>query len=240
MNYCKLTQEQREDRLRILDISYLIKGAHIGSCLSSVDLISAVYSLKQPSEKFVLSNGHAGVALYVVLERLGIMTEVDILKQPIHPVRNEKLGIDVSTGSLGQGLTVAVGLALADRLSNVYCLLGDGEMTEGSIWESLRIAQQEKLANLKILVNADGWGGYGQVDRPSLKKRLAGFTSDLQEVDGHDLKKIKTLLSRKVLEHPVIIFAHTIAEQLPVLQGQDEHYHVLTEVEYLKSKEYFL
>ena len=122
-----------------------------------MDLIDAVYRVKRPDERFVLSNGHAGIALYVVLEKHGLLTQGQTERLHIHPDRNPRLGIDVSTGSLGQGLPIALGMALADPTRNVYVLVSDGECAEGSVWEALRIAVDRDVKNLRIIVNANGW-----------------------------------------------------------------------------------
>ena len=133
----KLTSEQKYLRRRIIEISYKAKFSHLGSCLSAVDIIDAMYKVKKKNERFILSCGHAGIALYVVLQKYGMMRDSDISRLRIHPDMNSRLGIDISTGSLGQGLPVAVGMALADRKRNVYCLVSDGECAEGSIWEGV-------------------------------------------------------------------------------------------------------
>src|SRR5476651_512521 len=99
----KLSKDQKKLRKRILEISFKSHHSHLGSCLSAVDLIDAVYKIKKPSEKFVLSNGHAGIAWYAVLEKYGYLKNSEIKKLHIHPDRNSKYDIPVSTGSLGQG-----------------------------------------------------------------------------------------------------------------------------------------
>ena len=148
MKIKKLKIEQKQTRKRILEISHASKLSHLGSCLSAVDLIDAVYQVKERKEKFVLSNGHAGVALYVILEKHGLVDGQSLERLHVHPDRNPDLSIDVSTGSLGHGLPIAVGMALADRKRFVYCTISDAETNEGSIWEALRIASEQKLVNL--------------------------------------------------------------------------------------------
>src|SRR3989338_1534763 len=143
MKLKKLTFEQKQTRKRILEISYFSKFSHLGSCFSAVDLINAVYMIKKKEEKFILSNGHAGVALYAILEKNGLVDRASVEKLYIHPDRNPRLSIDVSTGSLGHGLPIAVGMALADRTKSVYCIISDGEISEGSIWEAFRIASEQ-------------------------------------------------------------------------------------------------
>lgn len=234
-NLSKLSLEQRRDRQRILEISFKLHLSHLGSCLSAVDLIDAIYKIKSPDEKFILSNGHAGIALYAILEKYGFIRSPEVFKVlNIHPDRNPDLGIEVSSGSLGQGLPIAVGMSLANKSKNVYCMISDGECAEGSIWESLRITKENNLTNLKIVVNANGWGAYDQVSLDDLKKRFAGFGYNIIEFDGHNPKKnLETLNSKNKKLN--ILFAHTTVEQFPFLKGQDAHYYVMNEKDFISA-----
>lgn len=146
---------------RIITLSYKYKLSHLGSCLTAVDIIEDIFRIKKKNEKFVLSSGHAGLALYVVLEKYGGRNAEEIfLHHGVHPDRCNDCGIDCSSGSLGNGLPIAVGMALADRTKNVYCLISDGECAEGSITEALRLTPN----NLIIYLNDNGWGAYGNTD----------------------------------------------------------------------------
>lgn len=237
----QLTAEQKQTRQRIIEISFRNQYPHLGSCLSAVDLVQAVYSIKKPDEKFILSNGHAGLALYVVLEKYGLIKDPKIFeKLHVHPERNIRLGISVSTGSLGQGLPIALGIALATRSRNVYCMISDGECTEGSIWESLRLAGELKISNLKIILNANGWGAYSKISLPSLIKRLKAFNCELILVDGSNFNQIIKTLERKTGTKPLLIFARTSVYQLPFLKDQDAHYYVMNEQDYLSAKDFLL
>ena len=139
-----MTNLQKE----VLRLSYKHNLSHIGSCLNAVDYIDYIYTIKEKDDIFILSNGHAGLALYVVLEKNGIAKAEDLIKKHgTHPNRDINNGIYCSTGSLGQGLTVAVGIALANSGRNVYVTISDGECTEGSIWESLKIASNCDILN---------------------------------------------------------------------------------------------
>ncbi len=229
----KLTPEQKKLRIRILELSYQSNLSHLGSCLSSVDLIEAVYKTKKKDEKFILSNGHAGIAWYAVLEKYGYLKNPKIIKKlNIHPDRNMKHDIHVSTGSLGQGLPIALGMALANRSENIYCMISDGECTEGSIWEALRVGWEKKVLNLKIIVNANGWSAYNTVDLPYLLRRIKAFGYKIQKVDGHDSKKILESLKKSHDENPTLLFAYTSVEQFTFLKGQDAHYYILSKVDY--------
>lgn len=205
---------------RIIEISYKLKLGHIGSCLTAVDIIEEIYKIKKPDEKFVLSAGHAHLAHLVVMEKYGLLPEVlssaitnleGILKWTgIHCDR--QAGCDASTGSLGHGIGIAVGMALSDRFKNVYCLLSDGELAEGSVYEALQIAERQVLNhNLHVYINNNGWGAYRQtiVEGDFL---LEG----IRQGSFIDVQERKTNLN----EYPAW------------LQGQIAHYKVLDKKEY--------
>lgn len=196
---------------RIIEISYKYKKSHIGSCLTALDIIEEIYNLKKKREKFILSEGHAAIALYCVLEKHeGRDPEYLLKKHGIHAGRDEKNGIWCTTGSLGQGLPIAVGMAMADKTKNVYCMISDGETAEGSIWEALRIKTDNNLDNLKVYVNLNGYGAYGKINSIKLIKRLKAFCPD-------------------------IIIKRTNVQQLPFLKGLDAHYYIMTNDDYKKA-----
>ena len=221
-------------RKRILELSYKFGLSHLGSCLSAVDLIDSVYKIKKAEEKFILSNGHAALAWYAVLEKYGYLKIHHLKDICVHPVRNPKIGIHVSTGSLGMGLGVALGMAIAQRDQNFYCMISDGECAEGSVWEALRIACEQKVDNLKLILNANGWGAYSQIELSLLKKRIGSFGYNVMTVDGHNLNQIIKALKTKV-SSPALIFAKTIVEHLPFLSGQDAHYYIMKKEDYLEA-----
>jgi len=233
----KLTEEQKNLRKRIIEISYAARLSHLGSCLSVVDIVTAIYAVKKENERFVLSNGHAAIALYAVLEKHGILDPVMTQKLHVHPDRNPAYGIDVSTGSLGQGLPIAVGMALAERRKNVYCCISDGECAEGSIWESFRLGTDLRIGNLKIVINANGWGAYGSIALPSLFSRIRGFGYKVVTVDGHNIKGIAAALRNVCNDRPLVVWAKTRVEHFPFLKGQDAHYYVMTEQDYTAAME---
>lgn len=227
----EISSSQKENRRRILQISYKLKLSHLGSCLTMVDIIEAIYKVKKINERFILSNGHSGIALYVILEKHGIINEEQIKKLHIHPDRNQDLEIDVSTGSLGQGLPIAVGMAVANRSKNVYCTVSDGEVAEGSIWEALRIAVKNKLSNLKIVINTNGWGAYDPIETADLSNKLTSFGAEIITVNGHDIEALKTGLKADTTKL-LILLAQTNVEQFPFLKGQDAHYYIMTEEDF--------
>ena len=168
---------------RLLYICYERQLHHLGSYFSALQIIEEIYSQKKEDDIFILSNGHAVVALYVVLEKYYGLDAVELHeKYGDHPKRNELDKLHCSTGSLGMGVTVAVGRALANPNRDVYCLLSDGECAEGSVWEALRFAYENKVTNLKLYVNANGWAAYDAVDLDYLEKRIKAFHPDVNYI----------------------------------------------------------
>lgn len=165
-------------RRRIIEIAYETQAAHIGSCLSCVDILVALYFYEMEDDDiFILSKGHAALAWYVVLNEKGIMSD-EILSTYLqdggleaHPKRGYP-GVVASTGSLGHGLPIAVGMAYALKLAGsdrrVFVLMGDGECQEGSVWEAVRMAEELELKNLKWIIDRNRLQGYRSTPHPLL------------------------------------------------------------------------
>ena len=197
---------------RLLDIAYEKQLHHLGSYFSCLGIIDNIYDQMDEDDIFILSNGHASVALYVVLEKyFGFDAENLLSELGEHPSRNELMKVHCSTGSLGMGITVAVGRALSNKNRQVYCVISDGECSEGSVWESLAFIEQNNIENIHIYVNANGWAAYDSVDLDYLEKRLKSFYSK-------------------------IIFVKTSVERFG-LSGLSAHYDNLSEEQYLKAIE---
>jgi transketolase len=160
---------------RLIDITYQEKLSHLSSTISALPIIEEIYSKRKDDEVFILSNGHAGLALYVVLEKYyGVDPVAMVHEHGIHPSRDLKNHLYCSTGSLGSGLPIAVGHALATPDKKVYCMISDGECAEGSIWEALRYIKEE-VPNLEVYVNVNGMGAYDDINVPYLVDRLLCF-----------------------------------------------------------------
>lgn len=197
---------------RILDISYKYNLSHLGSCLTAVDIIDSIYAKKEPKDKFVLSSGHAGLALYVVLEKYGFGdAEIIFAHHGVHPDWCRECHIDCSAGSLGHGLPIALGMALANNKRRVYCLISDGECAEGSIWEALNIFESTRPKNLFLHVNLNGWGAYHKINSNALENTILAHIPSMTD-------------------H--VFFYRTNVEMYPFLKGQDAHYHVMNKDEY--------
>ncbi len=216
------------------------KSGHPGGCLSCVEIMSVLYNKimfvpntwkSSPDfehrDRFILSKGHASATLYSILARKGFFPVDELMtfrklgsRLQGHPSSRTGLqGVEVSTGSLGQGLSMAVGVALALRLNNlnakVYTLLGDGEMQEGSVWEALMSASHKKLDNLVAIIDKnrlqiDGETKYVKTVDP-LDSKLSSFGWHVEEVDGHDCVELeKVLLSAKDFNGPFAVIANTV------------------------------
>ena len=161
---------------RIIEVSYQEKLCHLSSCLSAAPILEEIYSQKKDDEVFILSNGHAGVALYCLLEeKYGVDPVMLLHKHGIHPGKDLENHLYCSTGSLGSGLPIAVGHALATPNKKVWCMISDGEAAEGSIWESLRFIEDFPVKNLEVYANINGLGAYGSIHITSLSNRLMAF-----------------------------------------------------------------
>lgn len=228
----KLQEAKISNRERIIKMTYKARATHLGSALSCVDIIEAVYQIKRKEERFILSAGHAASALYAVLENHGYILRPNLAQLGVHPNRNLKIDIPVSTGSLGQGLPIAVGIALANRKYHVYCCISDGECAEGSISEALKIGSENSLKNLIILVNANGYAAYRKTHVKRLEFEFLSYGWDVIKVPGHNIKKIKKAIQTPKLR-PTVIIALTKVNHFPFLKGLDAHYYKMNKDDYL-------
>lgn len=193
---------------RLIDITYQERLAHLSSTMSALPIIEEIYAQRQDNEVFVLSNGHAGLALYVVLEKYYGVDAVELLhKHGIHPNRDLPNHLYCSTGSLGSGLPIAVGHALACPERKTYCMISDGEAAEGSIWESLAFIHSHPVDNIEVYANINGLGAYGEIDVDYLENRLKSF-----------LPRINICKSEPI--------------NWPFVQGLDSHYYNLKPEDY--------
>jgi transketolase len=245
----------------ILQYSRQANVGHIGSCLSIVEILAALYShiLNIPSppdpdrDRFVLSKGHAALALYATLFLKGILPQElldtfcgDGSVLGVHP-EHIIPGIDFSTGSLGQGLSFGAGAALAARLQGskrrVFVLVSDAECNEGALWEAIMFAAHHRLANLVAIVDANGQQALGYtrdvLDLSPLIDRWRAFEWDVHEVDGHNIPAMVDTFSQleTVSGPPHVIIAHTVfGKGVSYMQGQIEwHYMPMSESQYSQA-----
>jgi transketolase len=224
-------------RKKILELTRIAMGGHLGGGLSMVDVTVALYyhvlniDPKNPDwpdrDRFVLSKGHGAITLDAVLGRLGFFPEEDLvtfnkLDSPFGMHTNAKStpGVEHSTGSLGHGLSVSVGMALGARLDKakwrVFCLLGDGEFQEGSTWEAIMSAAQYKLGNLVAIVDRNKFSMDGLTEElmalEPLDEKLKAFRWNVLEVDGHNIAEILNVFDEippPDSDVPTIIIANT-------------------------------
>lgn len=233
----KLQDIARELRLTVIDVMAWSGGAHVGGSLSIIDILTILYfkyldvNPADPQwderDRFVLSKGHAAAGLIPVLAKRGFFPE-ETLKTfnhfgspfAMHPDSNKVIGCDASAGSLGHGLSMAVGMALGARQRKMpwktVCLMGDGECCEGSVWEAAMSAPHFKLGNLIGIVDRNRFMIDGETEdvmplEPFADKWRA-FGWEVVEVDGHDFDQLDEALSKAwaATEVPVLILANTI------------------------------
>jgi len=236
-------------RARLLQMHYEAKVGHIGGNLSALDAVLHLHSqVMDEHDLFVLSKGHAAGALYVSLWALGLITDdklrsfhQDGTRLAGHPVAGWHPRVRFATGSLGHGLGLAAGVALGKQLKGeagtVYCLLSDGECEEGSIWEAAMFARHRKLANLVILVDANGLQGFGSTEEVASLEPLApkfrGFGLAVEEIDGHDPDALDAVLAGRG-DAPLVVLLRTVKGRgVSFMEGRMEwHYLPLNEEQY--------
>ena len=194
---------------RILEIAFEKKIGHLGSFFSSVDIIDYVFGNKMHhNDIFILSSGHAALALYVCLEKYkGVDAKKLFEKHGGHPHLDEENHLFCSTGSLGLGINVAIGRALGNKDRTVHVLLSDGECAEGSVWEALKTIYEQNIPNIRVYVNINGFAAYDEVNVDYLSNRISSFL-------------------------PSTHLFYTSVEQFPFLKGLNAHYHVMSEEDY--------
>jgi transketolase len=222
-----------EIRKSILQICSASGEGHIPSCFSVVEILAELYgnTLKyriddprwEDRDYFILSKGHASVALYAVLAEVGFISEAELLdfakyesRLGGHPDRNKVPGVEASTGSLGHGFPFAAGIALGLKIKHksnqVYVLIGDGEANEGTIWETAMVAAHRKLDNLIGILDANQSTGRC-LPLTDIAGKWSAFGWKVHEVDGHNNVEIRTAFQSVVKDKhagPVMIIAHTV------------------------------
>ena len=252
----------KQIRLAILSGSKRANVGHIGSALSVVEIIAALYGhvlrVTAPDDpqrdRFILSKGHAALALYAALRARGWIDEEALASYcgdhslaGVHP-DHQLPGIDFSTGSLGLGLSFGAGAALAAQLSGsgrrVYVLVSDAECNEGSVWESVMFAAQHGLSNLIAIVDLNGQQALDHthrvLDLSPLEARWAAFGWQTQVVDGHDLSQLTQALSGGVSSSaPRVVVARTVfGKGVSFMEGQIKwHYMPMNDDEYRQAVE---
>ena len=237
MNIEELTKKAIEIRKGIIEAVYHAQSGHPGGSLSIADILTVLYfhEMKIKPEKpkweerdrLVLSKGHCSPALYSCLanrgyfpvEDLKTFRKIDSYLQG-HPDKNKVPGVDMTTGSLGQGLSAANGMAIAGKMDKkvyrVYCILGDGEIEEGQIWEAAMTSSKYKLDNLCVIVDNNNLQIDGTIEEVMspypIDEKFKSFGFEIIKIDGHDIEEIIKAfeVARNIKEKPTCIIAKTI------------------------------
>ena len=253
-------------RSRIIETSSKTGTPHLGSCLSCVDILTALYfsvlniDPANPKaanrDRCILSKGHGAMGLFHVLAARGFypLSELDNYGQDggvfaEHPPTPEHLaGIEAATGSLGHGLPLGLGMAMAGRIQRhdykVYAVLGDGECNEGSNWEAAMLASAQRVSNLCVIVDFNKWQATGRSQEvmalDPLVDKWKAFGWNAVEVDGHDFKQLLGALSQfpNANEKPTAIIAHTVKGKGASFMEDDNnwHYRIPTADEVIRAK----
>ncbi len=258
----KLSRLIRRD---ILEHSYRSSGAHISSCLSIADILAVLYAgilrinpksiTDSNRDRFILSKGHAGLALYCTLANLGFFPK-STLKTYLragstltdHPEYGLP-GVELATGSLGHGLSVGAGMALASKIDRknyrVFVLVSDAELNEGSTWEAIQFASHNRLDNLVVVVDANGLQAFGKtkevLDLTPLEPKFLAFGFATATMDGHDHTALLSFFQSVPLQRgkPSVVIAETVAGKgISFMEGElSWHYRNLTPSLYKKAME---
>jgi transketolase len=242
----------RELRFRTVRTSHLSGTPHLGSCLSCIDLLVYLYwavlriDPRNPKDgardRFILSKGHAAPALFQVLAERGFFAVEDLEQYGSegsifgeHPPAPKYLpGIEAATGSLGHGLPIGVGMALAARIRaadyRTFVVLSDGECNEGSVWEAALMAAAQKLQSLTIFVDYNKWQATGRSNEvlgiAPLAEKWKSFGWFVKEIDGHDFLAIEEAINeRDALGRPKVIVAHTVKGRGISFMEDDNNWH---------------
>lgn len=221
-------------RKSIIHMVHYSKSSHVGTCLSIVDILSILYFKvmnvdpqnpnKADRDKFILSKGHGSAALYATLAERGFFPKEYLDKYytdggilPGHLDMEAVPGIEASAGSLGHGLSLGLGMAIANRQTNnpghIYVLLGDGECNEGSVWEAVMLASTLQLKNFTAIIDYNKLQSFGRtneiINQENMAERWRAFGWETYEVDGHHVDELEKVFNLEQ-SRPKAIIAHTI------------------------------
>lgn len=239
-----LAREAAEVRRDIVDALYAAKGGHYGGSLSVADILLTLYRTFD-GDRIILSKGHAAIALYAVLSRIGRidapLSDYASFGSPLegHPDMTALSAVDFSTGSLGQGLAVGLGMAIALRGtgSRVWVVLGDGECQEGQVWETAMLAARVEAESLVAVVDVNGfqeWGWSASLAPdpvPDIARKWAAFGWNVIEVDGHDHEALAAAYDEAAANvgAPSVILARTTkGKGVPLIERDPVRFHCTT------------
>lgn len=251
---CRLEKQANEIRQSIIEMLVEAGSGHTAGPLGMADIFALLYfevlkhDPKNPDweerDRLIVSNGHICPVLYAAMAHAGYFPVEELMtlrkfgsRLQGHPHRAALPGLENSSGPLGSGLSQAVGMAIAERMDNpytskyMYCIVGDGELNEGQIWEAVMLAGKEELHNLIVIVdrNAIQIDGYTKDVMPlePLAEKFSAFNFDVQEVDGHNIRSVNDAIGKAqaVYGQPSVIIAHTVASKGVDVFERDFRWH---------------
>lgn len=249
-------------RYNVIKTAFETNGmnAHIGGALSMCDIIAVLFKsimnintdnpLDPNRDRFILSKGHSVLSYYAALKEVGFISEDELANYEKknsflfgHPVKNPEKGIEFSTGSLGMGLSLGLGVALANQLKNnnsrVFIIIGDGECNEGSVWEAIMAVPKFKLNNIFVVVDKNNFQQTGSTNEimpnNNLDRKWYEFGWDVKSIDGHNIKEIQESLCDNFVEgKPRAVIANTIKGKGVSFFENDNKWHhgLITKTDY--------
>ncbi len=246
----ELTAIARGIRGDVIRMSHRAKAPHLGSALSCVDILVAAYwgtlnvDPEMPQlptrDRFILSKGHAAAALYAVLGARGFFPVSELINYgepgsclPEQPSPGAIPGLEAATGSLGHGLSLGIGMALAARIAgqefHVVVVMSDGECNEGTVWEAAMFAPAQRLSNVTVVIDFNRWQATGRSEEvmalQPLVQKWRAFGWETIEVDGHDLESLTTALNHRTADRPVAVIANTVKGKGVSFMEDDNNWH---------------
>lgn len=217
-DYKKLANEARKE---VLTLIHKAKTSHISSNFSVIDIATVLYENLQPEDKVVWSKGWVAATIYYFLWKQGKITREQLESFPNEPffglAETTVNGVEVNGGSVGHGLSVAVGMALgkkrAGEKGTVYCIMSDGEVNEGSVWEAVMLASHHKLNNLVAIIDKNGWQAMGKTEdvvNVNVTRAFNGFDWEVITGDGHNFDEIEQSLLTSNRGLPRVFIANTV------------------------------
>lgn len=261
MDRSRLENKAYAMKLKILELANnaFPNGVHIGSAFSLAEIMAVLteisnISIESTRDRIILSKAHGALSLYTAQWMSGKMDEATLMTYDrdgaplsVHPIRNLEMGLELSGGSLGLGVSYAIGQAHGLKLSGssarVHCVVGDGELDEGIVWEALMYASNYKLNNLVVTVD----NNREQIDGPTesvmalgdIKAKFESFGFETLEVEGHNIEALISIYSMPCSQKPRAVIAHTVkGNGVDFLTGtKDSHYCTLSAKKYEKAVE---
>lgn len=241
----------RRAKARLLRMHYESKIGHIGGNLSCLDALLVLHhKIMRPEDVFVLSKGHSAGALYITLWSMGALDDGQLhqfhrdgTKLAGHPAAAWHSGIRFGTGSLGHGLGLAAGTALARKLSgrsgHIFCLMSDGEWQEGSVWESLIFIAHQRLDNLTVLIDGNGLQGFGGTEEVAsmrdLDTRIKTFHVDVETLDGHDTDALTSTLKRESIRPRFLLLNTVKGHGISFMENRMEWHYLPLDTEHFQA-----